>query len=126
MATPDDAIWEMHALLHELLGSIKAVKERVISVEAEQKKTSESFGKIGELKESAESARRQRETIFEKLDALELLCAETKASLPNPTKDESLVAGFTTKHLLILLGFLGIALGLFTLDDIKSLIIPGG
>jgi hypothetical protein len=126
MATPDDAIWEMHALLHELSGSIKAVKEQVILIEADQKKTGKALSGIGELKEVAESARRQRATIFEKLDALEVLCAETKASLPDPTTSKPLVAGFTTKHLIILLGFIGIALGLFTLDDIKSLIVPRG
>ena len=79
------------------------------------------------LREAAESARNQRETIVKKLDELDGMMAEFKGAqgvnvvMPK-TAIESLSAFVTTKNLLVVLGFLALLLGLLTAEDIKSFI----
>lgn len=118
MAKAEDAIWEMHALLHEMSGGIKAQKERFDQLEKEVSSLKDGRGDIAALREAIESARNQRITIFEKLDRLEVLVASLPPVIP-PVAD-SLIDRISDKRFLIIVGVVGLALGLWTLDDIKG------
>jgi predicted nucleic acid-binding Zn-ribbon protein len=130
MATPDEAIWEMHALLHELLGGIKAQKERLSAIEAEAKKLSDGMGEISALREAVNSAKNQRATLFDKVDVLEQIVAEVKANQENTaqpvrelTPTEAFLSQATPKRVLIAIGLIGVALGLWTIEDLKQWVL---
>ena len=128
MANSDDAIWEMHGLLHELSGSIKAHKDRLDVIESEIRKIQSGVGEVSALRQASTNAESQRKTIFKKLDQLENLVSGIKAMvespLPNAAPDalHRMADFLTTKNLLIVLAFLALFFGLMTVDDLKSFI----
>jgi hypothetical protein len=128
MANSDDAIWEMHGLLHELSGSIKAHKDRLDVIEGEIRKIQSGVGEISALRQASSNAESQRKTIFKKLDQLEDLVSGIKAMVDSPLPNSApdalhRVADFlTTKNLLIILAFIALLVGALTVDDIKGFI----